>query len=169
MEYVRERLLIAGHDNGEIFTTSALRTVYRYAAGIPRVVNVLCDNALLAAYVCKSLRVSARMIDEAAKDLGLVREDLLPEQPEATTAARDGWIRRISIEVVGTRGTRFRNADLTNADLRDAGAEEPLVEEGVELKQDVADDADQANTDEAKLRHIPNIMHSNPVETVPAT
>ncbi len=95
MEYVRERLLIAGHDIGEIFTTSALRTVYRYAAGIPRVVNVLCDNALLSAYVRKSLRVSARMIDETAKDLDLLREEVLPEQPAATPSARDGWIRRL--------------------------------------------------------------------------
>jgi hypothetical protein len=33
---------------------------------------------------------------------------------------RDGWVRRLSVEVVGARGTRFANADLTNADLRDA-------------------------------------------------
>jgi hypothetical protein len=34
--------------------------------------------------------------------------------------ARDGWIRRLSVEIVGARGTRFANADLTNADLRNA-------------------------------------------------
>ncbi|MCH7617281.1 MAG: pentapeptide repeat-containing protein [Chloroflexi bacterium] len=34
--------------------------------------------------------------------------------------ARDGWLRRLTVEVVGARGTRFKNADLTNADLRDA-------------------------------------------------
>ena len=34
--------------------------------------------------------------------------------------ARDGWLRRLSLEVVGARGTRFANADLTNADLRNA-------------------------------------------------
>ena len=34
--------------------------------------------------------------------------------------ARDGWLRRLSLEVVGARGTRFANTDLTNADLRNA-------------------------------------------------
>jgi len=46
--YVRHRLRVAGAA-GEIFTPSALREVYRLAAGIPRVVNVTCDRALLGA------------------------------------------------------------------------------------------------------------------------
>ena len=43
VEYVRERLLIAGHDTGDLFTVSSLRAAYRYSGGIPRVINVLCD------------------------------------------------------------------------------------------------------------------------------
>ena len=70
-EYVTERLMIAGHENGTLFTRQALRTVHGYTGGIPRVTNVLCDNALLTAFSKRSLRVSRQMVDDAAKDVGL--------------------------------------------------------------------------------------------------
>ncbi len=66
--YVRKRLLIAGHETGEIFTRRALRAVYRHSRGIPRVINVICDNALLTAYARESTRVLPRMVHEAAAD-----------------------------------------------------------------------------------------------------
>ena len=69
-QYVRERLLIAGHHNGEVFTSSALRDIFSFSGGIPRVVNVLCDNALLTAFARQSQRVSAGMVRSAAEDLG---------------------------------------------------------------------------------------------------
>ncbi len=95
IEYVRERLLIAGHDTGNVFTLSSLRAVYRCSEGIPRVINVLCDNSLLAAFVRKSLRVSTRMVDEAANDMDFSLIDSLHEQPRVMTPQRDGWIRRL--------------------------------------------------------------------------
>ena len=100
-EYVRERLLIAGHETGEIFTKQALRAVYQYARGIPRVINVLCDNALLTAFSQRSLRVSAKMVDESAHELGLgdsqvpirgVGADLVVEKEGLK---KEGWLRRI--------------------------------------------------------------------------
>ncbi len=48
-QYVRHRLRVAGAA-GEIFTPAALREVHRLSAGIPRVINVCCDRALLGAY-----------------------------------------------------------------------------------------------------------------------
>src|SRR5262245_6748769 len=69
--YIRERLLVAGHARGDLFTNAAERAVHRFARGIPRVVNVLCDNALIAAFAKEAPRVSAQMVEEAAKDLGL--------------------------------------------------------------------------------------------------
>ena len=84
--YVRERLLIAGHSNGEIFTNSALRDIHSYSCGIPRVINVLCDNALLTAFARQSLRVSSQMVRSAADDVGL----RAGERPrDAAAAARD--------------------------------------------------------------------------------
>jgi general secretion pathway protein A len=97
--YVRERQLVAGHPRGDCFTTSAERAVYRWSRGIPRVVNVLCDNALIVAFSRQSLRVSAQMVDEAARDLGLsgaAGEPLfVRERSEPEPSARPGFLRRL--------------------------------------------------------------------------
>lgn len=66
--YVRHRLRVAGAV-GEIFTPSALREVYRLAAGVPRVVNVTCDRALLGAYTQEQRRVTARLVRRAAGEV----------------------------------------------------------------------------------------------------
>jgi general secretion pathway protein A len=96
--YVRERLLIAGHDTGEVFTPAALRAVHDRASGIPRIINVLCDNALLIAFGQQSLRIAASMVDAAARDLGLDTSlPMRPAQPARPVrpARRDGWLRRL--------------------------------------------------------------------------
>jgi type II secretory pathway predicted ATPase ExeA len=86
-EYIARRLEVAGGDIG-IFTTKALESVYRYAAGIPRLVNVLCDNGMLTAYALEKREVDAAMVREVADDLNLnagsadKRSSLLAEQPE---------------------------------------------------------------------------------------
>ncbi len=89
-EYVRERLLIAGHETGEIFTRSALRAVHEHANGIPRVINVLCDNVLLTAFAKQSVRASAAMVNESASDLGLVTS----AATGAKAASTGGWFGR---------------------------------------------------------------------------
>jgi general secretion pathway protein A len=94
-EYVRERLLLAGHETGQLFTSAALRAVHAYSHGIPRVVNVLCDNSLLTAFAREIPRVSARVVEEAAKDTGLSGWDPLPEPTETVRAVRGGWLRRL--------------------------------------------------------------------------
>jgi general secretion pathway protein A len=95
-EYVRERLMIAGHETGDLFTRSALRSVHRFANGIPRMMNVLCDNAMLGAFSRESLRVSAAMVKEAAQELGFAPEG--PAEPVGEprpdgTAGRWAWAR----------------------------------------------------------------------------
>src|SRR3990172_2497595 len=59
-EYVVRRLKVAGAEN-PIFTRAALNTVHRRAGGIPRLINTLCDRALLGAYAHGKNRVTAAM------------------------------------------------------------------------------------------------------------
>ena len=63
--YIRHRLRVAGAPE-EIFTASALAEVHRLAAGIPRVINVTCDRALLGAYTQEKRKVSAALVRLAA-------------------------------------------------------------------------------------------------------
>ena len=68
--YVRHRLRVsAGADRDRLFSKSALREVYRRSHGIPRVVNLLCDRALLAAFAEASPRIGAAHLRRAAAEL----------------------------------------------------------------------------------------------------
>src|SRR5262245_17302107 len=69
-EYVSSRLKIASGDP-TIFTANALESIYSYSGGIPRVVNVLCDNALLMAYALGTKEIDTKIIREVAEDLNI--------------------------------------------------------------------------------------------------
>jgi type II secretory pathway predicted ATPase ExeA len=71
--YVQRRLEVAGAKNGQIFTPLAIERVYRYSQGTPRLINTLCDNALMSAFALCETHVTPERIDEAALDLGLKR------------------------------------------------------------------------------------------------
>jgi general secretion pathway protein A len=49
--YIAHRLAVAGHSNGALFETDAQEEIFKAAGGIPRMVNVICDQALLQAYI----------------------------------------------------------------------------------------------------------------------
>jgi general secretion pathway protein A len=66
--YVKHRLHIAG-STGELFTLAALHEVHRISKGIPRVINVVCDRALLGAYTEDAHRVDAALVRRAASEV----------------------------------------------------------------------------------------------------
>src|SRR5882724_1426189 len=63
--YIRHRLRVAGAA-GEIFTSGALAEVHRLSTGIPRVINVTCDRALLGAYTQETRKITAALVRLAA-------------------------------------------------------------------------------------------------------
>jgi general secretion pathway protein A len=67
-QYIRHRLRVAGA-SGEIFTPAALREVHRLATGIPRVINVCCDRALLGAYTRETRKVTPALVRRAAGEV----------------------------------------------------------------------------------------------------
>ena len=80
-DYVRHRLRIsADASRDHLFHEDALRTVYRASRGIPRLVNLVCDRALLSAYADGSPTVDASHVEEAVRETrgGAVREALAP-------------------------------------------------------------------------------------------
>jgi general secretion pathway protein A len=66
--YVRHRLRVAGATE-EIFTPRALLELHRLSLGIPRVINVACDRALLGAYTQESKKISASLVRRAAGEV----------------------------------------------------------------------------------------------------
>jgi general secretion pathway protein A len=68
-EYVRHRLRIAARARREIFSDAALREIHNRSGGIPRVVNLLCDRALLAGYGAGSPTISQSLVRQADEEL----------------------------------------------------------------------------------------------------
>jgi general secretion pathway protein A len=66
--YVKHRMRVAGA-TAEAFTPGALREIYRLSGGIPRVINVMCDRALLGAFTREEHRVGAAYIRQAASEV----------------------------------------------------------------------------------------------------
>ncbi|HTC43671.1 MAG TPA: AAA family ATPase [Steroidobacteraceae bacterium] len=66
--YVRHRLRVAGA-TADIFTPGALREVHRLSRGVPRLINVLCDRALLGAYTQDRHQVGAAFIRRGATEV----------------------------------------------------------------------------------------------------
>jgi type II secretory pathway predicted ATPase ExeA len=67
--YVPHRLTIAGGNASVIFTPKALRQVHRWSGGIPRLINLICDRALLAGFSIRTDRITPEMVTRAADSL----------------------------------------------------------------------------------------------------
>jgi general secretion pathway protein A len=66
--YIEHRLKVAGA-LGEVFDSGAKREIFRLSQGVPRLINVICDRALLGGYAQESRRVNARLIRQAAAEV----------------------------------------------------------------------------------------------------
>ena len=67
-QYIEHRLKVAGA-LGEVFDSGAKKEVYRLSQGVPRLINVICDRALLGAYSRESRRVNASLVRQAAGEI----------------------------------------------------------------------------------------------------
>jgi general secretion pathway protein A len=82
-QYISRRLEIAG-GSGAIFPAKTMRAVHAYSGGIPRLINIICDNGMLTAYALSERYVTVAMIDEVARDLNL---STTPRKPAPVTTA----------------------------------------------------------------------------------
>ncbi len=71
-EYMRRRLGIAGAPAAvEIFSRPAIEAVFLHSRGIPRLINTICENALLAGYAKHAATITSEIIEGVARDLRL--------------------------------------------------------------------------------------------------
>ncbi|MBI4639363.1 MAG: AAA family ATPase [Candidatus Tectomicrobia bacterium] len=68
-DYIAHRLSVAGSMGNLKFARQAIQKIYRYSQGIPRKINIICDRALLAAYVLETKRVTGKIAEQAAKEI----------------------------------------------------------------------------------------------------
>lgn len=67
--YIETRLARAGMTNQKVFPSEVLEEVYKRARGIPRLINLLCDNLLVTAFAMETRTANVEMLDEVCQDL----------------------------------------------------------------------------------------------------
>jgi len=68
-DYIQYRLKKAGSRDLSIFEDGAIREIYGYSKGIPRLINIVCDNALLTGFSREEKRIGKKIIREIVRDL----------------------------------------------------------------------------------------------------
>jgi general secretion pathway protein A len=87
-KYVLHRLQVAGAGDGITFTPRALRMIYRYSGGLPRRINLLCDRALMTAFVHETRRIDGAIVRRSARDLDGGRQIVGTRRPETRLVGR---------------------------------------------------------------------------------
>lgn len=107
--YVESRLRIAGCNGSPIFTSSAIEAIYRYSRGIPRVVNLLCEHALISAFADQQKPVEGRVIETVAGEFDLQQGEQT-EAPAPGIAGNDALLAE-TIESIAILMDRLRRTD----------------------------------------------------------
>ena len=82
--YITSRLLVSGAERTDIFSPDAIDYIYRCSEGIPRNINNLCDNAMLAGYAAGDLIIGRSIIEEVAESF-----DMLPRPDRGLQAGEE--------------------------------------------------------------------------------
>jgi general secretion pathway protein A len=80
-EYIDHRLRVVGSSSSEIFTPEAVRLIGRSSGGIPRIINVLCDNALIAGSTLRP-KIDEQIAAKAIREMGYLQSQPLKTPPE---------------------------------------------------------------------------------------
>jgi hypothetical protein len=108
--YIRHRLNVAGYEGPEIFNKEAVEAIWQYSGGTPRLINILCDNALAMACAASKKKVSPYMIMKAAGGL------LLEPGAETPKLASDAGLLRMRNAALRASQRRIEpNSDETNS------------------------------------------------------
>lgn len=87
LDYVRFRLRRAGSDPASVFAGPALKEIVRWSKGVPRLLNVLCDNALITGFGYQERPVTRKIVKEIIRDFDGEREPSFLRKQLTTGAA----------------------------------------------------------------------------------
>jgi type II secretory pathway predicted ATPase ExeA len=114
--YVQQRLRIAGSDGRQIFDGEALNAVHKYANGIPRVVNLLCEHCLVSAFVDQKPNIHEGVVDAVARDFDLSDNIAsgamtVPAAPPAGTPGAERFDLVEALRTLATLADRLRQSE----------------------------------------------------------
>ncbi len=71
--YIKHRLKLAGANISDIFTSEAVERIWKFSEGIPRVINSVCDRALLLGFTNSNSLIDSRLVKEAIQEVTYLR------------------------------------------------------------------------------------------------
>ena len=72
-QYIQHRINVAGSET-EIFTPDAVHEVFSFSKGYPRLINIICDRALLTGYISEAVEITGSIVKQCADDLKILVE-----------------------------------------------------------------------------------------------
>jgi general secretion pathway protein A len=107
--YIEQRLIIAGAEDEPIFARQAMDAIYFYTRGIPRIINLICEHALINAFVDQLRPVPVQIVEEVASEFELTFGPATPSP--ASIQSTFGWAgTRPSVAHEPTEAQRARAA-----------------------------------------------------------
>jgi general secretion pathway protein A len=110
--YVVQRLRIAGSNGQQVFDPEAVTAIHRYANGIPRVVNLLCEHCLVSAFVDQQKFILPDVVEAVARDFDLsdnMASAAMTPQVPSTTAEKFDLAE--ALRTLATLADRLRESD----------------------------------------------------------
>lgn len=106
--YVEHRLSVAGRGDGNLFADDVYPLIYRYTGGVPRLINTLCDSALLVAFADGKETITAQDIEDTADELEWVEHEDTTGEHEVLprlvpSAKKTNYLTRIDIRSKGKK------------------------------------------------------------------
>lgn len=116
--YILERLRIAGSNGEEIFSAVAIEAIHRHARGVPRVTNLISEQALVRAFFHQLKPIPAEIVEEVAREFALDEVEPLAQPVVLRGYSKNGSGRK--------HGSRLRRASKVANDARSDQAERQL-------------------------------------------
>jgi type II secretory pathway predicted ATPase ExeA len=118
-DYVQERLRIGGAaPQSAIFSPKAMDAIHLYSMGIPRVINLLCEHALINSFVDQKQVVEPKVIEDVAREFQLDEMDPIAPPASAPQDA-DVFQSEAFIQNLGEALSRFRMSPPVSSSRRD--------------------------------------------------
>ncbi|MGR3174051.1 MAG: AAA family ATPase [Candidatus Scalindua sp.] len=95
-KYIRHRLKVASSKNSKNnvrFTDKAIDAIYKDCKGTPRMINILCDRALLAGFALETLTIDKNIIQKCIKEVAIKSNQLIP----GSTKKKRSWYKNIYV------------------------------------------------------------------------
>ena len=88
--YIAGRLRIAGGEPAAIFSREAILAIHEASGGVPRIINVICDNALIGAFAAQTKPIVRSMVQDVCRDFDLASRRNGSHPPDTTPSTASG-------------------------------------------------------------------------------